>query len=165
MALNASALIKGDEMNRERIDLKYGDRVLLQGTFIDKYDNGNIRVSFSPEPQHREFPIFEINIPADRIIAEEDDIMDNKTPILPYKPTDEEKTELAKNAVKGKYYSPYKLVYDKNRKTIVGMDIHDLDGQPEQPKLPEKLNIGGGIDEFDVYHTINEILDYLKGKE
>ena len=103
---------------------------------------------------------------ADKIIAEEGkDIIDNKTPILPNKPTEEEKTELAKNAVKGKYYSPYKLVYDKNRKTIVGMDIHDLDGQPEQPKLPEKLNIGGGIDEFDVYHTINEILDYLKGKE
>ena len=109
---------------------------------------------------------------ADKIIAEEGkDIIDNKTPILPNKPTEEEKTELAKNAVKGKYYSPYKLVYDKNRKTIVGMDIHDLTKQPQQPKLPEKLEeISVGMktmmtlsnpDIIRVWEKINEILDYL----
>jgi hypothetical protein len=53
------------ENTKERI--KYGDKVLLQGTFIKEFDNGNIRVSFSPELDKREFPIFEINIPKDSL--------------------------------------------------------------------------------------------------
>ena len=48
--------------------LEYGDKVFVRGTFIREYDNGNVRISFAPDLNHREFPVFEMNIPKDALV-------------------------------------------------------------------------------------------------
>ena len=37
--------------------------------------------------------------------------------------------------------------------------------EPQQPKLPEKLDVYAGLEDEDVQVKINEILDYLKARE
>ncbi len=42
--------------------------VLVKGKLIKEYDNGNVRISFSPDERCPEFPAFEMNIPKEMIV-------------------------------------------------------------------------------------------------
>jgi hypothetical protein len=69
----------------DKVELREGDKVLVKGTFVKRFDNGNVRISFAPEIEAREFPMFEINIPEDTLIS------------------------FAESALKGKVVSPEQL--------------------------------------------------------
>lgn len=55
----------------------------------------------------------------------EEDIMGGKTPKLSYKPNPQEMIQIAINAIKRNEYSPYKLVYDKEKRIIIAINIEE----------------------------------------
>ena len=117
--LNEVKQIKGagDELPKEE---EHYDR---DGGFLDGLKTGRNQIIQEVTPIHTK-KCMEIEELKKKLKVEKD-IMDGQTPRLPYNPTQKEMIQLAIDTIRGHRNTPYILVYDKEKKTIIAISIHD----------------------------------------